>query len=55
MEVLCIVFVVLGILLAGMTLVGHGIWVALAWLFGGGTTSTRRESGRGAAGCPRCH
>ncbi len=54
MEELLIILIVLGIVLTVVTLVGHGIWVAVAWLFGAATSRPRQVPERTAAACPRC-
>jgi hypothetical protein len=45
MEDLIPILVVLGILFIIITLVGHGIWLLLAWLFGALTGRERQEEG----------
>ena len=57
MEILGILLVVLFVLLAGVTVVGHGIWVVLSKLFGSDEPApppVPRAANSNRRGCPRC-
>lgn len=61
MDEVTIVVVVLLIVLGIVTVVGHGIWVLIARIFGGATSNQHSQHARGddfdrgPSECPRCH
>jgi hypothetical protein len=58
LEVLLIVFLVLFLVGALVTVIGHGIWVLLATIFGGNRASSSTPAptvGSEHRACPRCH
>lgn len=55
MEELFTLFLVLFLLLGGVAIVGHGIWVVVAWMVGGlGQKPSFHASSVRNASCPRC-
>ena len=55
LDDLCFFFVVLGIVLTVVTLVGHGIWVVLAILFRGPSPAPSGKQVQSRSACPRCY
>ncbi|MEX1223742.1 MAG: hypothetical protein WEA31_04260, partial [Pirellulales bacterium] len=54
MEELLLFLIVIGVFLGVVTLIGHGIWVALAWFFKQFKSNSRPASSQTLHACPRC-
>lgn len=54
MEELLLFLIVASVLLGVVTLIGHGIWVALAWFFKQFMSQPRPASRQTLEACPRC-